>query len=308
MTDKDKGNNDNEPETSSFASIMASVAQMRQDAGADLTKQTVTAPAPVQKATPANTGFQSARTVLPPERVIRTSAADNAKYEAARHTKVQKKTFRSIQVNKNQNGNPLLSSLKDVSYEFNGRIRDVDYLVNSHCTVIFLSLKYHKLHPEYVYHRVKKSTYNSRNQRMIRVLLALVDVENADDSMRELNKLCLFNDITLVTSWSFEQCAEYISALKQSETNAGKSIIQGTLQRNDDMSSDSNFYERAVETLTSIRTINKSDAVNLLSKFGSMGQLFQRANAENLAEVQGMGPNKIRQLLKVINEPFVYRD
>ncbi|VEU22779.1 DEKNAAC103825 [Brettanomyces naardenensis] len=324
-------------DSSSFSSIQAIIARMRKEAGGEpvesstAKKHTFATPlaktvknhtSPQTRNTPTpKQGFQTARQRMVQEETTRSNfnspdksreiifrgqSGQDASYEATRHVNLRKQTFRSIQVKKNQNGNPLLSSLTNVSYEFNGRIHDVDYLINSHCFALFLSVKYHKLHPEYIYHRIKKIGYNPNNKSMVRVLLALVDVENADDAMRELNKLCMFNNMTLVTAWSFEQCADYLTALKQCEMNAGKTLIQGNLRRNDDMSDDGNYYERVVEVLTSVRTVNKTDAVNMISRFGSMRELCQNANEENLQDVPGVGGQKVGRLLKVINEPFVY--
>ncbi|QPG74655.1 hypothetical protein FOA43_001987 [Brettanomyces nanus] len=303
----------NATDTSSFSSILASVAKMRQEAGVEpveghtkeMTNRPIKDHRPTFQPTSKVMGEQANRK-LPAQVIFRGQSGKEASYEATKHVNLRKQTFSSIQVNKNQNGNPLISSLTDVSYQFNGRIHDVDYLVNSHCFVVFLSVKYHKLHPEYIYHRIKKIGYNPNNKNMLRILLALVDVDNAADSMRELNKLCVFNHLTLIAAWSFEQCADYLTTLKQCEMNAGKTLIQGNLKRIDDMSDDSNYYERVVEVLTSIRSINKTDAVNLVARFGSFRGLCEQANEANLQEVPGMGKHKIEVLSKVIREAFVY--
>ncbi|GMG37980.1 unnamed protein product [Ambrosiozyma monospora] len=247
---------------------------------------------------------------------MRNKPEDNTRYDTHRNSAVRKTTFGSIQVNKNQKGNPLLPSLKRVSYTFNDKVKDVDYLVNSHCVAIFLSVKYHKLHPEYIYNKLKKLRYNrnSNNSEILKVVLLVLDTDaNVDDSVREMNKMCLFNDLSLVVCSNYEQAAEYLTCLKscESNANAAKRLIKGgqseAASKNEDMAKDADYYARVVDTLTSVQRINKTDSINLISKFGSMADLCAGATEETLGEVQGMGRVKVEQLLSVINEPFVYK-
>ncbi len=345
MVDTDEGNNKgngkssalpSNTDTSSFSSILANVAKMREQAGGDLQKDNLmpqnlnnsvtikhSTALPHQNANiySERTEFRTARQVHHDKTqsirsgtqrrvkqvIVRGQSGQKSSYEATRHAKLRKQTFSSIQVNKTQNGNPLLTFLTDVSYKFNGQIHDVDYLVNSHCFAVFLSIKYHKLHPEYIYHKIKKIGYNPSNKGILRLMLVLVDVESSDDAMRELNKLCLLNNLTLIAAWSFEQCADYLTSLKQCEMNTAKGMIQGNSKRDDDMDDDLFYYKRVVETLTTVKAINKTDAINLVSHFGSLEELCQKANEANLQEIPGMGQRKIKQLLKVINDPFLYK-
>ncbi|ODV72456.1 DNA repair protein RAD10 [Cyberlindnera jadinii NRRL Y-1542] len=60
----------------------------------------------------------------------------------------------SLNVNSRQKQNPLMSSLTNVNYIFVEQRNVYDFLVNGR-DVIFLSLKYHKLHPEYIQNRMK---------------------------------------------------------------------------------------------------------------------------------------------------------
>ncbi|OWB61004.1 catalytic activity protein [[Candida] boidinii] len=222
--------------------------------------------------------------------------------------KYKKEIFRSIQVNRSQNGNPLLTLLKDVSYEYNSKIKEVDYLINSHCYVLFLSLKYHKLHPEYIYTRLKKLSYSynsTNNNNRLGALLLLIDIDAPDDPLRELNKICLLNDLNLIVAWTFEECSNYLSYMKRCELNTGKKLIKGGIKE-DDISNDSNYYKRVIETLTSIRSINKTDSINLISKYGTVEKLVNESNQVDLQDIQGMGKVKIDQLLQVFNDPFIY--
>ncbi|ODV84115.1 hypothetical protein CANARDRAFT_184162, partial [[Candida] arabinofermentans NRRL YB-2248] len=238
--------------------------------------------------------------------IIRGQDASDKIKDAARYTNLRKQTFRSIQVNRAQNGNPLLQQLKQVTFEFNSKVKDVDYLLNSHCVVLFLSLKYHKLHPEYIYNKLKKVTYSPNTKQISRVLMVLVDIENTADSIRELNKLCLLNELNLILAWSFQQCADYLTYLKQCELNIGNSLIKGS-NKSDDITNDANYYQRVIDVLTSVKSINKTDSIKLISKFGNFKNLCEHSTEQTLNEVQGMGQTKIDQLLQVINDPFIYK-
>ncbi|KAG7896076.1 hypothetical protein KL905_004634 [Ogataea polymorpha] len=312
-------------DSSSFASILANVAKMRQKEGDENLEQdkadSAVLPTPERsKSTfdrvidaPSLRPAESDASVRvrptrdsSPQIIIRGSNNEDKRVDSTKYTTLKKQTFGAIQINQNQTGNPLLQSLKQVAYEFNAKVKDVDYLINSHCVVVFLSLRYHKLHPEYIYNKIKKITYNGSNRRVNRILMVLVDIDNSNDSIRELNKLCLFNELNLVLAWSFQQCADYLTFLKQCELNVGNQLIKGAV-KTDSIANDADYYQRIVDMMTSIRSINKTDSIKLISRFKSFKNLCEEANEYNLEEISGMGHNKIERLLKVINDPFIYK-
>jgi len=81
-----------------------------------------------------------------------------------------------------QRGNPVLECIRNVGKEF-GDIQ-ADYQVGRTTGVLFLSLKYHRLHPEYIPTRIEKlgTSYN------LRILLILCDISEHRDPIRELTK------------------------------------------------------------------------------------------------------------------------
>ncbi|ODV93949.1 hypothetical protein PACTADRAFT_20220, partial [Pachysolen tannophilus NRRL Y-2460] len=207
--------------------------------------------------------------------------------------------LKNVQINNSQKGNPLLKNLK-IGYEFNANLKNCDYLINPKVFVLFLSLKYHKLHPEYIYNKIRK--FNGNNYQInnnMKVLLCVVDIENNNDIIRELNKICLLNDLSLVLAWSFEEASNYLNYLKQLENNNEYKQIKGTNTNKDD------YYQILANTLTTIRQINKTDTINLISKYGSFKDLINLSNSEDLFEVQGMGKVKINKFLSTIDENFI---
>ena len=62
-------------------------------------------------------------------------------------------------------------------------------------------------------------------------------------------------------------------------------------------------YSKLVETLTSVKSVNKTDAVTLLSAFGSLERII-KASIEELSLCPGLGPQKAQRLYKVLQESF----
>lgn len=61
-----------------------------------------------------------------------------------------------------------------------------------------LSLRYHRLHPEYVHGRIQKLG----KAYLLRVLLVQVDVKDPQEVIKELTKVAVINDLTIMCAWS----------------------------------------------------------------------------------------------------------
>ncbi|KAG6841873.1 hypothetical protein C0991_005603 [Blastosporella zonata] len=120
-------------------------------------------------------------------------------------------TGNNILINPLQRGNTVLDNIKNVGKEFGDIV--ADYQVGRTTGVLFLSLKYHRLHPEYVHIRIGKLGQSYT----LRLLLVLCDITEHRDAIRELTKVCLINNITILVAFSFEEAGHYLSILKQFE-------------------------------------------------------------------------------------------
>src|SRR6266702_1247883 len=149
---------------------------------------------------------------------------------------VQPGSGNSIIINPNQRLNPVVECIRNVPKEF-GDITP-DYQVGRSTGVLFLrflrlifsfhlrteyywvalsrSLRYHRLHPEYIHQRIERlgQAYN------LRILLLMCDIvrrarltlmhpthplapqSEHQDPIRELTKICLLNNITVIVAWS----------------------------------------------------------------------------------------------------------
>jgi DNA excision repair protein ERCC-1 len=177
----------------------------------------------------------------------------------------------SILVSPRQKGNPILNSVKSTAWEF-------------------LSLKYHRLHPEYIYNRIR----DLKGQYDLRIVLTMVDVESHEDSLRELSKTSLVNNVTIMLCWSAQEAGRYLELFKTFEHAAPTSIRA---------KQSSTYSENMVEFITVPRGINKTDAVGLVSNFGSIRTAIN-AGPEEIGLIAGWGDKKVQRWCNAVKEPF----
>ncbi|KZZ87601.1 mating-type switching protein swi10 [Ascosphaera apis ARSEF 7405] len=193
-----------------------------------------------------------------------------------------------IFVSTRQRGNPILSYVKNVPWEY----ADIpaDYVVGQTTCALFLSLKYHRLHPEYIYSRIKLLGHKYN----LRLLLTMVDIPNHEDSLKELAKTSIINDLTLIVCWSAAEAGHYLELYKSCE------YAQPTAIRTQQAQS---YKESLEEFVTTPRAINKSDAASLISTFGSLRNAIN-ALPEQIVTVPGWGDTKVKQWCHAVEEDF----
>ncbi|KIV88849.1 hypothetical protein PV10_08487 [Exophiala mesophila] len=197
----------------------------------------------------------------------------------------------AILVSTRQKGNPILNHVKSLPWEYS----DIpcDYVLGATTCALFLSLKYHRLHPEYVYSRIRQlgKLYN------LRILLTMVDITNHEEALKELSKTSMINNLTLVLCWSSQEAGRYLELFKSYEHASASSIRAHQAET---------YKESLTEFVTTPRTINKTDAASLISNFGSL-RAAVNAQPEELALVPGWGEKKIRAWTTTVREPFRVR-
>ncbi|RDW71822.1 hypothetical protein BP5796_07856 [Coleophoma crateriformis] len=197
----------------------------------------------------------------------------------------------SILVSPRQKGNPILANIRSQPWEYSDI--PADYVLGLTTCALFLSLKYHRLHPEYIYNRIKglAGKYN------LRIVLTMVDITNHEDSLKELSKTSLINNVTVILCWSAPEAARYLELYKSYEhANAG--AIRGSESKS--------YADKMVDFVTVPRSINKTDAVSLVSAFGSVRGAIN-ASPEEIAVVGGWGEKKVKRWCTVVDEPFRMR-
>jgi DNA excision repair protein ERCC-1 len=194
----------------------------------------------------------------------------------------------AIIVSPRQKGNPILNGIKQVPWEYGDIVPD--YILGVTTCALFLSLKYHRLHPEYIYTRIKQlqGKYN------LRVVLVMVDIDNHEDSLKELSKTSLINNVTLVLCWSAAEGGRYLELFKSFENAAPTAIKQHQ---------STSYSDRMVDFITTPRSVNKTDAVSLVSQFGSI-RTAVNARHEDVAGIAGWGDKKVERWCASVREPF----
>ncbi|CAG7560225.1 unnamed protein product [Fusarium equiseti] len=261
---------------------------MDDDYGADdelLAAMAAADPAPVARPTPAKIQQPT------PQRLDKAPPSASTAGKVVQPTPQalpQKQSGSTILVSPRQRGNPVLTSIRSMPWEYSDI--PADYVLGLGTCALFLSLKYHRLHPEYIYTRIR----NLQGKYNLRILLTMVDIPNHEASLKELSKTSLINNVTLILCWSAAEAARYIELYKSYE-NATFGAIKGQQP--------SSYGEKLVEFVTVPRSLNKSDAVAVVSNFGSLRNAIN-ADAEQLGMLNGWGGIKVKKWVNAVDEPF----
>lgn len=312
---------------SSFASILEGVRKMREsyDTSPSASKEVeqpqqskipAASPVPREQSTAKDAAVSSRNSLDTTAQIQPPGQAQPPKNRhrpnrpvGSRRVRESVQTYTSVQVAHSQKGNPLLESplMKLTPWTYNGQIL-LDYYINATLQVIFLSLKYHKLRPEYVWRRIEKMKGGSSiveerqdNDEVLRVLLVVVDIDSPQDAIRSLLAICVRHDLSIVVAWLFEEAGNYIAYFKQNEMARSKVdlSIQG-LKKED-------YNSTIVSSLTTVRAVNKTDVANLLANCKSFKSIVTMATeTDGLSHIQGLGERKLLNLRAAFAEPFIF--
>jgi DNA excision repair protein ERCC-1 len=197
----------------------------------------------------------------------------------------------AILVSTRQKGNPILNYIRSLPWEYSDT--PADYIVGVTTCALFLSLKYHRLHPEYIYSRIRAlgKTYN------LRILLTMVDITNHEEALRELSKTSMINNLTLILCWSAQEAGRYLELFKSYEHASPTSIRAHQAE---------SYRESLTEFITTPRSINKTDAASLISNYGTL-KAAVNAQPEELALIPGWGEKKVKDWCNAVRENFRVR-
>ncbi|XP_071760643.1 DNA excision repair protein ERCC-1 [Centroberyx gerrardi] len=195
----------------------------------------------------------------------------------------------SIIVSPRQRGNPILKFVRSVPWEFGEVVPD--YVLGQTTCALFLSLRYHNLNPNYIHDRLKQlgQTFT------LRVLLVQVDVKDPHHSLKELARICIMADCTLILAWSSEEAGRYLETYKSYEKKPAD-LLKEQVEKD--------YLSKVTDCLTTVKSVNKTDAITLLSTFSSVEGIIS-ASKEDLVLCPGLGPQKARRLYDVLHQPFL---
>lgn len=195
----------------------------------------------------------------------------------------------SIVVSPRQRGNPILKYVRSVPWEFGDVVPD--YVLGQTTCALFLSLRYHNLNPNYIHDRLK----HLGQSFTLRVLLVQVDVKDPHHALRELAQICVKADCTLILAWSPEEAGRYLETYKSYEKKPADALKEQV---------ERDYLSKVTDCLTTVKSINKTDAITLLSTFSSV-EGITNASKEDLVLCPGLGPQKARRLYDVLHKPFL---
>ena len=190
-----------------------------------------------------------------------------------------------------QKDNPILACIRSTLVE---HVPDdqlsVDFLAGPDTAVLFISLKFQRVHQDYLARRLK-SLGEWRN----RILLCRVDIEQPDEALEQVTLTAFHGKLSLLLAWTDAEAAAYLETLHRYQSK-GAEALRGRLTQGD-------HHARLLEVLTTVKGINKTDAAVLAGRFGSLAGVA-KANQEDLLRCSGIGDKKVRQLANVFHKPF----
>lgn len=247
-------------------------------------KQPAPAPRPITSNARAFQANTSTRPAPPPA----GAAPSRPAVQQLRPEVIAARGTSSILYSIRQKGNTVLDGIKQHQKE----IADIpaDYQLGNTTCALFLSLKYHRLHPEYIYKRIQDlhGKYN------LRIILVLVDITNHEASLKELSKTSLINNVTLIVCWSAAEAGRYLDLYKTYE-HASPTMIKGIQS--------TAHSDKLIDFITVPRSVNKTDALCLVSNFGSV-RTAVNARPEEILLLQGWGQTKVKAWYQAVNEPL----
>ncbi|ORX68049.1 excision repair cross-complementing rodent repair deficiency, complementation group 1 [Linderina pennispora] len=190
----------------------------------------------------------------------------------------------TVLVNELQRGNPVLACIRNVRWSYSRNIA-ADYVVGQSACILYLSIKYHRLHPEYISKRIEKLGKGHR----LRVLLVHVDTEDCKLPLREINRTAALSDVTLLLAWSLDEAGRHSST-------ARPDMIRERIE--------DSYMARLTNTLTDIRSVTKADVLTLSSNFSTLEALAKASVAE-LTLCPGIGDLKAKRIHDALNQPFI---
>ncbi|KAJ2951901.1 hypothetical protein O0L34_g4152 [Tuta absoluta] len=196
-----------------------------------------------------------------------------------------------VLVNQKQRGNPLLKFITSVAWEYDDIVPD--YEIGKTIGILFLSVRYHNMNPDYINNRLKElgKKYD------LRVLLVQIDLKDPHQPLKSLTRICLLTDMTLMLAWSSEEAAKVIENYKIYENKPPDKIMERI---------ENDPHQKIINALTSVRSVNKTDAMTLITTFGTLANIIQ-ASESRLAECPGFGPTKAKKFYTALHQPFLKR-
>lgn len=200
-----------------------------------------------------------------------------------------------LKTNPKQKGNRVLSYIRNVVFEYDDTMKSrpsPDFEVGLQTCVLFLSLQFHILNTSYIFERIEPLQRRYKN----RIILLLDDLKEnrATPSLIQLSRVAIENDWTLICSWTNKEAARYLETFCAFEKHSAAIIQESRSQEAEG---------QATSFLCKIKSLNKTDASSLLSRFGNIASIAC-ASLDDLSDCPGIGSSKATYIFNAFRAHF----
>lgn len=136
----------------------------------------------------------------------------------------------------------------------------------------------------------------------LRILLVLCDVNDHSFTIKELTKIAIINNLTLIIAWTPEEAGKYVETYKSFEHKPPDLIKERVGE---------DYLSQITNVLTQVKGVNKTDVVTLLTRYKSLKRVIKVAKDGGGEEVEGglemcpgFGEVKAKRLKEVFIQPF----
>lgn len=176
----------------------------------------------------------------------------------------------SLVIAERQRKNPVVQHLREVTRVWADILPD--FLVGPSTGVVYISLHHHRLHhakeDSYLWNRLDQVWKHYK----VTIVLCLIDISDSEKWLIDVTKLAFKYSAVLFPAWSTKEAAKVLQSFRiYSKKNAADFLSAKPI-------TNATNTEIAAETLTTIPTVARVDAISLLSHFGNLRKVLLVSN------------------------------
>jgi DNA excision repair protein ERCC-1 len=193
-----------------------------------------------------------------------------------------------LTISRRQQGNPMIPVLESGAEVVFADSSVADYTIGKDLAVLFLTLKYHRQHPDYLGERLR----DFRGSFPVRLLLFLVNDENPDRVISRLTSVAMANNMNLILAFTYEEAARWLLTLYNTQ-DAGVDDLRAMNE---------SHTETATEALHAIG-LSRREAEAMLRAFPTVAELLL-APRDALVKAAAVSEKKVDLLIEMITKPM----
>jgi DNA excision repair protein ERCC-1 len=193
-----------------------------------------------------------------------------------------------LMISRRQQGNPMIPVLESGAEVVFADSSAADYTIGKDLAVLFLTLKYHRQHPDYLGERLR----DFRGGFPVRLLLFLVNDENPDRVISRLTSVVMANNANLVLAFTYEEAARWLLMLYNTQ-DTGVDDLRAINE---------SHAETATEALHGLG-FSRREAEAMLRAFPTVAELLL-APREAIAKAAVVSEKKVDLFIEMITKPM----